>query len=124
MKTGDLNAAALTKAGLAGEGVSHGLKVVGPSEAWLGSMGGASRLLFTQGGAVQVEFGRPEITRIFGALSEMEKLKAKPSAKLLDALETVAQQLMQARRPNESLRITVPIAGHAAALEPIIPVVK
>ena len=108
---------------LAGEGVSFGLKVESAHEALLGSMGGADRLLFSVGGAVQVSFFTAEVVRLLEAVSEMEKRKKRPDSKLVDALDTAQRLLQRARRTPDRLRITVPLAVHAVELDPVLPVV-
>ena len=118
----ELEAKAMAKAGLAGEGVSHGLKVESATEAWLGSVGGAERLVFTDGGAVQVGFHTSAITRLCEAVAAMELRKKKPDLELLGALEKVAERLHRPRRPELLVHLTVPLALMAVALEPVTPV--
>lgn len=108
---------------LVGEGVSFGLKVESASEARLGSMGGADRLLFTGGGSVQVSFYTVEVVRILEAVAEMEQRKKSPDAALVAALDTAQRRLNHARRVPSRLRITVPLAVHAVELTPVLAVV-
>jgi hypothetical protein len=115
---------ALAAAGLAGEGVGFGLKVVSATEARLGGVGGAERLIFSGGGAVQVEFGSEEIRRILAAVAAMERQMKSPNAKLLAALDTADRQLGLARRKSQRLTVTVPLATHAVELTPYSPEVR
>ena len=123
MKTKNPVDEALEAERIAGEGVSFGLKVESAREALLGSMGGADRLLFTGGGAVQVSFYTAEVVRILEAVAEMEQRKKSPDAALMAALDTAQQRLNHARRVPSRLRITVPLAVHAVELTPVVPIV-
>ena len=123
MKTKNPVDKALEAERIAGEGVSFGLKVESASEARLGSMGGADRLLFTGGGAVQVSFYTAEVVRILEAVAEMEQRKKSPDAALVAALDTAQRRLNHARRVPSRLRITVPLAVHAVDLAPVVAVV-
>ena len=123
MKTKNPVDEALEAERIAGEGVTFGLKVESASEALLGSMGGADRLLFNGGGAVQVSFYTSEVVRILEAVAAMEQRKKSPDAALVTALDTAQRRLNRARRASSRLRITVPLAVHAVELNPVIAVV-
>ena len=123
MKTKNPVDEALEAQRLRGEGIAYGLKIVSPNEALLGSMGGAERLLFTVGGAVQVGFYTNEIVRLLEAVGEMEKLKKKPDTELVEALATATRRLQHARRAPTRLGITVPLAVHAVELNPVLAVI-
>ena len=109
---------ALAKAGLAGEGVSHGLKLVGKTHAWVGRLGGADRLVFTDGGAVQVGLGAVDLARLVAALAELEKVAKTPDAAVVASAEALALALGQGKRAEWELTATVPISGVAVDLTP------
>jgi hypothetical protein len=94
------------------------------TEARIGSIGGAARLVFTKGGAVQVRFGAVDVSRLLEAIAHMEKKRKRPDKEFMAATALIMTKLCSPQRLETRFTLTVPIGANAVNLEPIVPEIE